>query len=106
MSIRNCHPTSHTIGRAMKRLAIVFVAALSLAACVQSPQMKAAAMRDDDETCRAMGFKPDTAEYRQCRLATYQGRENRKAQIRAAALASTTTCVQGFGYGRNIVNCY
>lgn len=39
--------------------------------------MKAAALRDDDETCRNMGFEAGSDGYKQCRLTTY----TRTAQI-------------------------
>src|ERR1700730_8285437 len=67
-----------------KCVAVVLVSSFCIGGCANKAEIKAAAMRDDDATCRNMGFEPGSAEYRQCRFTSYQARENREAMIGAA----------------------
>ena len=59
------------------------ISAPCLGARTQSPGIKAAAMRDDDDTCRAMTFQPGTGPSRNCRMSLLQNRETRNAERRA-----------------------
>lgn len=67
--------------------AVLMTGAL-LGGCKSHAEIKAAALAEDEVTCRAMGFEPGTSEFKNCRLTSYQAREDRNAKIRAAILAT------------------
>jgi len=76
-----------------------------LGGCANNAELKAAAMRDDDETCRNIGFELGSAEYKQCRFTSYHARENRQAMI-AAAYAGRPRTYQTFQVPQNNSSSY
>jgi hypothetical protein len=64
--------------------ATVLVTGALLGGCKSHAEIKAAALAEDEVTCRAMGFEPGTSEFKNCRLTSFQAREDRNAKIRAA----------------------
>lgn len=74
----------------MRELTAIAILALSLGACAGGAGIKAAAMRDDDEACRSMGFKLGSHRYDHCRAERSRVRAERDAEAAATPNAPSS----------------
>ena len=74
----------------MRELTAIAILALSLGACAGGAGIRATAMRDDDEACRSMGFKPGSHRYEHCRAEHSRIRAERDAEAAATSNARSS----------------